>query len=393
MTGCSHPPSDPGEPPAVMIHVAPPPQPVPVNPEVGTETADDGKADMPRPGTTVRLWMGPGRRMAISFTFSKEILSNVKRMRGRWWHQDSLCWSVPWSDIDVGRLFQVFPDSHLEIDPLLFLERTGREIAARKFSPNTKKSYLHYNLGLLKKTGKLPGEITGKDMIDYLSGMSEGGASASSINVAISAFKFQYGTLMDRSVTDMIKRPRRGKRLPVVLSEGEVARVLERAPNLKYRALFTLVYSSGLRVTEAVKLRVNDIDTERMAIRVREGKGRKDRDVPLSPTCLTVIDDHRMDRAPEEWLFRGRGPGRHLSSRAVQATFKRASREAGITRNASIHSLRHSYATHLLEHGTDIRVIQKLLGHNSSRTTEIYTHVSQNLLSSVRSPLEYLDLD
>ena len=224
--------------------------------------------------------------MAISFTFNREVLSNVQGMPGRRWHPENLCWSVPWSDINVQSLFSVFPESRLEIDPLLFLERMRRELAARKFGSSTKKLYIYYNLGLLKNTRKIPSEITGKDIIDYLARMSEGSASASSINVAISAFKFQYRTVLSKVVLDQIKRPKRDKKLPVVLSESEVTKVLERAPSQKYKALFTLVYSSGLRVMEAVGLRVNYIDEERMVIHVRGGKGRKDRDVPLSLSCL-----------------------------------------------------------------------------------------------------------
>ncbi len=185
-------------------------------------------------------------------------------------------------------------------------------------------------------------------------------------------------------------RPRRERRPPTVLSQAEV-RPLIRAPrNLKHRALLMLVYSSGLRVSEVVRLRVEDVDVERRLLHVRQAKGRKDRITLLSPAALKVLRAYASLERPREWLFPGGRSGRHLTTRSVQKIVEKARRSAGISRRFSTHALRHSFATHLLEAGTDLRYIQALLGHSSSRTTEIYTHVTRPALSRIESPLDTL---
>lgn len=205
----------------------------------------------------------------------------------------------------------------------------------------------------------------------------------------ISALRLFCVSVLGLRMEDLpLERPRREKRLPVVLSHDELMRFLAAVTNPKHLAILSLAYSAGLRVSEVVRLRFEDLDRERGVILVRGGKGRKDRCTLLSDTALTLVDAYLEGVRPERWLFPGSHPGRHLSARSVQKVTAAARIRAGITKPLTPHILRHSFATHLLEGGTDVRLIQELLGHNSVRTTEIYTHVSQRHLRRIRSPLD-----
>ncbi len=211
------------------------------------------------------------------------------------------------------------------------------------------------------------------------------------INQVISSLKFYFRYVCPRSDIDFrsIPRPKRHKRLPIVLSEREVADLLNSLTNLKHRAVLSLIYGSGLRVSEASKLTPTDIDSKRMLVIVRDGKGRKDRVTVLSQRVLEILRDYYRAYRPRKWLFEGEG-GRRYHERSIQNVFQHAREKAGIKKGVTVHSLRHSFATHLLENGTDLRYIQELLGHKSSKTTEIYTHVSKTALSRIKSPLDRL---
>jgi integrase/recombinase XerD len=181
------------------------------------------------------------------------------------------------------------------------------------------------------------------------------------------------------------------KRVPAVLSREEVNRLLEAATNLREKTLLTVVYSAGLRVSEVICLKVSDILSDRRQIRIEGGKGNKERYAVLANETLGLLRTYYAVCRPKEWLFPGQEAGTHISQRTAQRFFERAKEKAGINRKATMHSLRHSFATHLLEDGVDIRYIQELLGHSSIKTTERYTHVSKHRLSQVRSPLDALD--
>lgn len=189
-----------------------------------------------------------------------------------------------------------------------------------------------------------------------------------------------------------VKRPRKDKKLPVVLSKEEVAKIISSVDNIKHRAILMLVYSAGLRVGEVVRLKPEDIDSKRMLIHIKGSKGRKDRYTLLSEKTLEVLRAYWKKYKPEKWLFGGAREGRYLSIRSVQKIFEQACKRAGIRKEITIHGLRHSFATHLLEGGTDLRYIQELLGHKDSKTTEIYTHVSTQSLGKIKSPLDSIDL-
>jgi integrase/recombinase XerD len=182
-----------------------------------------------------------------------------------------------------------------------------------------------------------------------------------------------------------------GKRLPVVLSSQEVQAIFSATRNLKHRALLMTIYSAGLRVSEVVHLKVSDIDSQRMMIRVRQGKGQKDRYTLLAQRTLEVLREYWKEYRPQDWLFPGKPENEALSVSAVQRVFEKVLLQAGIKKPASVHTLRHSFATHLLEAGTDLYHIQRLLGHTSPKTTAIYLHLSRKNLGGVTSPLDLME--
>jgi site-specific recombinase XerD len=219
------------------------------------------------------------------------------------------------------------------------------------------------------------------------------GLSRSGHNQVVSALRFLCESVLGRPTLALrVPRPKKEHRLPAVLSQGEVARMLAKARNPKHRALLMLLYSAGLRVGEAVRLRPSDLDSERGLLRVRSGKGRKDRYTLLARRAVDAVSLYLAAfPTDDEWLFPGARPGRHLTTRSAQRVVTRAAQAAGIAKRVSAHTLRHSFATHLLERGTNLRIIQELLGHQSARTTQVYTHVASSSLQAVRSPLDDLE--
>jgi site-specific recombinase XerD len=189
-----------------------------------------------------------------------------------------------------------------------------------------------------------------------------------------------------------VRRPRKDKKLPIVLSKEEVAKILSSVDNIKHRAMLMLAYSAGLRVGEIVRLKIEDIDSERMLIHIKGSKGRKDRYTLLSEMALQTLRGYWRQYKPDKWLFEGARAGRYISTRTVDKILEHACERADIKKDVSVHTLRHSFATHLLEGGTDLRYIQELLGHQSSKTTEIYTHVSTKSIGKIKSPLDTLNL-
>ena len=212
---------------------------------------------------------------------------------------------------------------------------------------------------------------------------------ASTINQVFNALRFLYVELYKtKFVIESIPRPKREKKLPDVLSQNEILKIFSRVENLKHKTILMLIYSSGLRVGESVRLKISDIDGERRMIHLRSAKGKKDRYTTLSAAVLEMLRKYYKQYKPKDFLFEGQGERKHLAERSVQAVFKRAVKVAGINKPITVHGLRHSFATHLLESGVDLRYIQELLGHSSSKTTEVYTHVSKKSLSNIINPLD-----
>ena len=269
------------------------------------------------------------------------------------------------------------------VPPELQLEDLRRELVTRKYSYKTVnpallykcgvKGYLYFNRDFLKFSGKAASEINDGGIKDYLLYLAEEKESATStLNQAINALKFYpalfqkcgvyYGTMLKKKFVYEVRRPRKDKKLPTVLSQEEVVRVLTSLENLKHRTLLMLVYASGLRVSEVVKLRVADIDNDRMLLNIKGAKGRKDRCTMLSRTALEVLNEYLEKYKPGKWLFEGAREGRYLSIRTAQAIFEQAKGKAGIKKDISIHGLRHSFATHALENGTDLRYTPHFTG-------------------------------
>jgi site-specific recombinase XerD len=265
------------------------------------------------------------------------------------------------------------------------------ELRAVKYSRQTRLSYMYYNRFLCHYLQKLPEEIQAFDIKKFLAAVEQGrDYSAATMNQALSAIKFFYTRVLPKDIIEEQHRPRQDRRLPVVLSKEEIKKILLLETNSKHRLLLMMVFASGLRVSEVVSLKKKDVDTSRQTIKIL-GKGRKERYSLVSDTVKNTLEEYYSRYNIDEWLFSGADPGKHLSIRSAQHIFEHALKRAKIEKTASIHSLRHSFATHLLEGGTDIRYIQELLGHASIVTTERYTHVARRKVLSIRSPLDNLD--
>jgi site-specific recombinase XerD len=216
--------------------------------------------------------------------------------------------------------------------------------------------------------------------------------SSSYQNQAINAIKFYYEKVLGgKRTTYKIDRPKKEKALPVVLSEEEIVRIFKNVENLKHKAILMVIYSAGLRISECVNLKIKDIDSNRMQIRIEQAKGKKDRYTLLSTKTLTFLRTYFKAYRPKIYLFEGQF-GDQYSARSIQTIFQETVKKAGITKRVTVHSLRHSFATHLLENGTNLRYIQSLLGHSSSKTTEVYTHITTKGFDQLKSPMDDLDI-
>jgi integrase/recombinase XerD len=271
--------------------------------------------------------------------------------------------------------------------------RMIQAMTVRGFSPRTHESYLGAVRRLAKHYRRSPDTLTVEEVQAYLAHMvTQRKLSWSTCNIAAQAFRFLYHVTLGREVgTFEIPAARQPERLPEILSREEVARLIEAPPNPKHRLLLATVYAGGLRVSEAVRLRVSDVDRQRMTLRIEQGKGRKDRVVPLSARLVGQIEALWKSEPPRHWLFPNRQGTRPIDITVAQKVFGMAKLRAGITKRGGIHSLRHAFATHLIEAGGDVPTVQRLLGHRSVSTTMRYFHLSQGRLATLRSPLDLLD--
>ena len=257
----------------------------------------------------------------------------------------------------------------------------------------TQKDYIRAVKNLTIFLGRSPDTATAEDLRLFQLHLTENRVRPPSINFTVTALRFFFTVTLDRA--DAIKHltfVAEPRKIPVVLSPEEVARFLEAAPGVKYKAAFSAAYGAGLRVSEVAALKVSDIDSERMLLRIEQGKGRKDRHAMLSPVLLELLRDWWRIARPKAWLFPGRDPLQPMSTRQLNRACHAAASMAEITKRVSPHTLRHSFATHLLEQNTDIRVIQVLLGHAKLDTTALYTRIATNTIRAVMSPLEHLNL-
>lgn len=267
------------------------------------------------------------------------------------------------------------------------------KLKLKGYSHNTCKVYLNQVNRFICYTGKKLEELEESDVANYqLFLLDEQKNSHSFVNQALSAIKFFAENVIYRyDLTKLIDRPKKEFKLPDILSKKEVLNLFKSLKNEKHRAILFITYSAGLRVGEVVRLKVADINTDRKLIHIRQGKGRKDRYTVLSDIALQVLQEYQSKYNPMEWLFPSTMQDKHITERTVQRVFENACKTANIKKEVSVHALRHSFATHLLENGTDLRYIQELLGHKNSTTTEIYTHVSERDIRKIRSPLDSIN--
>lgn len=261
-----------------------------------------------------------------------------------------------------------------------------RELRFRNYSRKTAESYLRYNQDLLRFCQKDPREVNSSDIKDYLDFLTRE-HSASTVSVAYNALLFYYKQIWRRSFFINLSHPRKEKHLPIVLSKAEARKMTTALSNPKHRCIISLLYGAGVRVSELTHIKMCDIDLDRMLLRVYQGKGKKDRMTILPVLLKEILEKQSKLKTPDDFLFTN-GRGGRLTEASIQKIVAHAAAEAGIGKNVSPHTLRHSFATHLLEDGTDIRYIQELLGHAKLQTTQIYTHVADNNLRSIKSPLD-----
>jgi site-specific recombinase XerD len=269
--------------------------------------------------------------------------------------------------------------------------RMTEDMTVRGFTASTQGGYLAAVENFTAFFGRSPDQASAEDLRRYQLHMRSNGASATGMNAAVSALRFFFGVTLGRGDAQAgMTTVREPRRLPVVLSPEEVRRLLDAAPGLKYRAALSVAYGAGLRASEVVSLKLADIDSERMVIRVEQGKGRKDRYAMLSEHLLHLLRAYWKASRPQGWLFPGQNPVNPLTTRQLNRAFHGAKAAAGIDKRVCLHTLRHCFATHLLEQKVDIRVIQVLLGHSKLDTTARYARVASTTLRAVKSPLEQL---
>ena len=272
--------------------------------------------------------------------------------------------------------------------------RMIEDMTVRNLSPATQRSYLHAVAKFSRYFGRSPDRLDIEDVRAYQVYVVAQGISWPALNQTVCALRFFYGVTLGRNeIPERIAYAREPRKLPVILGADEVVRFLEAVPSLKTRTALTTAYAAGLRASEAVSLEVADIDSARMLIQVRHGKGAKDRTVMLSPQLLAILRTYWRLARPRQWLFPGRDETKPIDVQVLHAACRSATKAAGLAKCVTVHTLRHSFATHLLESGVDIRIIQVLLGHNSLSTTARYTQVATTTIAKTQSPLDRLTLE
>ncbi|MBL7162530.1 MAG: tyrosine-type recombinase/integrase [Anaerolineales bacterium] len=354
---------------------------------------------------TIHITNGENERLVLQFRYSPERVATVKRIPGREWHPQQKVWSVPYSQDAIEKIQEQFlgdrvvvaesvraASPELSSDQVkLVVAALDEELTLREYSPNTRANYRLHMLRFLRWLRKDPSSAEEGNLRAYLVEMLDSDLSASYVRQAKAALIVYYESVLKQpeKISDL-PGAKSDKKLPLVLSKNEIQRLLQSADSLKSETFLTLVYSAGLRASEAIQLRIEGILTDRHQIRVVGGKGDKDRYTILADKALLLLRDYYREYRPVDWLFPGKEPKSHISASTAQRILQRAREKAQINSEATLHTLRHSFATHLLEDGVDVRYIQELLGHADIETTMLYTHVLKPRLEQVRSPLDCL---
>ncbi len=355
------------------------------------------------------------KRIRIVFGFNLQLMSFIKKIPYHSWDAKNKWWSIPYSDVFLTQIQEFIQSLGLKIISQVEEEEEQKVKRISAFDiPNYKRCPEDFLLKIKELRYSESTEKTYKNALeDYLNyhhtidieRLNEGHirsflrhlvmerkVSTSYQNQAINAIKFYYERVLGgQRKTYFIDRPKKEKSLPVVMSEEEIIRVLKAVENIKHKAILMVIYSAGLRISECINLKIKDIDSKRMQIRVEQAKGKKDRYTILSLKTLTLLRKYFLEYKPKVYLFEGQTGGIYSSS-SIQNILKIAVLKAGIQKQVTVHTLRHSFATHLLEHGTNLRYIQSLLGHSSSKTTEIYTHITTKGMDQLKSPMDLLDI-
>jgi len=329
--------------------------------------------------------------IAVYFERDAALNDRIKNLKGARWSNTNKAWLLP---VTPEYLNQFKLDNVLPTETVL--KKTNefiRWMRSKRYSENTIITYADALTSFLKYHNKKKiEEITNADIINYNNDfILKKNLSASYQNQTVNAIKLFFRTIQNASINiEQIHRPKRPKKLPNVLSKEEVKEILNALQNSKHRMMLSLIYACGLRRSELLNLVPTDVDSNRNLLLIRNAKGKKDRIAPLSDKMLNLLREYYKIYKPVKWLFEGDDKGEQYSERSISNVLKQALEKTGIKKPISLHWLRHSYATHLLESGTDLRYIQELLGHKSSKTTEIYTHVSTKSLRNIKSPFDDL---
>lgn len=363
----------------------------------------------------------------IRFRENREIISRLKELSGASWSSRLQCWYITGRSFSLPLFFNHFKgyayidysalrpvagkraaagpevprvrdipkatDKRLSPEQTSALNAYRRWLSHRRYSESTIKTYTGMIRVFLKESGdRQLCTITNDDIVDYIyTHVVDKGFSFAYQNQMVSALKLFFRVVTNSEINiEAIRRPRPEHRLPSVLSREEVKQVITAPANIKHRTMLSLIYACGLRRGELLSLKPGDIDSRRRLLIVRQSKGNRDRVVPISGKVIEMLREYYRSYRPKTWLFEGERAGQQYSPASLQKVLKQSVRKAGINKPVTLHWLRHSYATHLLESGTDLRYIQELLGHKSSKTTEIYTHVSVSSIQKIKSPFDDL---
>lgn len=330
-------------------------------------------------------------RIAVEFERNTDTVNRIRKLEDARWSQSRKVWHLPDTDENRTR-FRLNPKPPV-FPHIASIEKFRFWLFSKRYSQNTINVYSESLKSFLTFFAHKPiSEITNDDVILYNNRhVLKNNLSPSYQNQIVNAIKLFFLTVEEKKLElEKIHRPKRQKLLPNVLSKEEVKQILMAHRNIKHRTMLSLIYSCGLRRSELLNLKPLDIDSKRNIIMVRQAKGKKDRIVPLSSKILILLRQYYMDYKPTIWLFEGMQPGTKYDESSLSNVLRQAVMKAKINKPVSLHWLRHSFATHLLESGTDLRYIQEILGHNSSRTTEIYAHVSTHSIQMVKSPFDDL---
>ena len=354
-------------------------------------------------------------RLKLIFGYDVELSKAIKKMPYHAWDDKNKWWTIPFSDKLLEEIRTIALEKNLNAvyeEEIKDTNKVGRitafdipnyrqcpeeyilKLRELRYSEQTVKTYKNAFEEFINYYHKFDiNTIDEPKIIAFLRYLViERKVSASYQNQAINAIKFYYERVMggQRKIYS-VDRPRKEKKLPTVLNEQEVIELFNSVDNLKHKAILITIYSAGLRISELIQLKLKDVDSERMQLRIAQSKGKKDRYTLLSDKALIMLRQYFKQYTPKVWLFEGQF-GERYSTRSIQSFLAVAVAKAGIKKRITVHTLRHSFATHLLENGTDIRYIQSLLGHESSKTTEIYTHITTKGFNQIKSPFDKLDI-